>query len=301
MKLGALRQYCADNMSDAADGNALRRMTRVINAALDQVASGHDWSFYRDQATLVLEASVTGAALGVVLGSDQFTLTGEIWHQKYVDDGWEALVTGESNVLYRFQSLLSSTVALVTPAWVQATDATTAYTVSRSVYDLPAGTSAVDEVRLASSRAILPGLPPSHFDTVKFDQLGQAGDPIYYTVRGDSIEFWPAPTSADTVLLSRRRQPLRVTDTTADTYDVDWPDRLQALLLRAIDVQIVTGFRASTTLEPSLTLSAFGSALARARDQEAGRQPTFTSFGLARTPTQRTREGYVAQRSTVTP
>lgn len=301
MKLLALRRYIADSASDMADGKALRTMTRIVNAALEQVSASHDWSFLRGQSVVPLDATVTGAALGVVQGSEQFTLTAELWHQRYVDEGWELLVSGESGVTFRFDSLLSNTVALMTQAWVQATDAVTSYTVMRSVYPLPELTVGVDEVRLASNRQILPSLVPSDFDGRKFDQLGQLGEPIWYTVRGDSIEVWPAPQSADTLLLSRRRVPAKVADATPDTYTIDWPDRFEALLLRAIDVQIVTMARASTTLEPSLVIQAFGSALARAKDQESNRQPSLTSFGLRRSPSVQQSEKYIAQRSSVTP
>lgn len=301
MKLLKLRQYCADMMSDAADSSALRRFTRIVNAALEQVAHSHDWSFLRDQAAVVLDASVAGTALSVTQTSEVFTLTGELWHQRYVDEGWELLVEGESGVLFRFDELTSNTVARMTQEWVQATDAATSYTVMRSLYPLPEGTVAVDEVRLASDRSILPSLTPSDFDSRKFDQLGQEGEPIWYTIRGDSIEVWPAPESADTLLLSRRRTPATIADATPDTYTIDWPDRFEALLLRAIDVQIVTQARASTTLEPSLVLRAFETALGRAKDLESNRQPSLTSFGLRRSPSVGQSEAYVAQRSSVTP
>lgn len=301
MKLFKLRAYCADNLADAADGKALRVFTRVINAALDAVSEAHDWSFYRDQATITLSASVSGVALAAVQGSDQFTLTGEIWHQRYVDEGWEVLVEGESGVAFGFESLLSNTVALVSPSWVQASDPAATYTVSRSVYDLPDDTVAVDEVRIASTRSILPSLTPSDFDSRKFDQLGQQGDAIWYTIRGDSIELWPAPQVADTLLLSRRRRARKVTEASSDTETVDWPDRFESLLLRAIDLQIVSTYSKSTTLEPGLAIQLYGQALARAKDQEANRQPSLTSFGLRRSPTIGQSEAYVAQRSTVVP
>lgn len=301
MKLGTLRRYAIDQMSDAADGKALRIVTRAINAALEQCSNAHEWSFYRDQTTVPIEAVVTGAALGVVLASDVFTLTAELWHQKYVDDGWELLVTGESGVLFRFAALTGATVARMTQAWVQATDTVTAYTVMRSVYDLPDDTIGLYEVRLASDRRILPSLTPSDFDSRKFDQLGQTGSPIWYTVRGDELEVWPASTSADTLLLSRRRAPARVYDVSPDTTAIDWPDRFESVLLRAVDVQIVTTMRASTQLEPSLVLGAYQQALGRAKDQDGARQPRLTSFGLRRSLSVGQSEQYVAQRSAVTP
>ena len=52
-----------------ADGKAARMTTRHINAALEQCASSHDWSFLRDRQPLVLSAPVTGTALAVVLAS----------------------------------------------------------------------------------------------------------------------------------------------------------------------------------------------------------------------------------------
>ena len=299
MKLLELRRYCTDMASDMADGKAARMITRHVNAALEQVASSHEWSFLRDRAQIALEAPATGSALGVVQGSDQFTLTGEVWLQTWIDEKRELLVSGDDGILFRFDALLSPTVARMTQEWVEATDTVTTYTLLRGIYPLPANTSVVTEVRLADSRQVLVPLSPEEFDFRKQEQVTTQADPLYFTVRGDELEIWPTPEEAKMLLLSRKRVPALVTDASPDTTLIDWPDRFGSLLYRALDVQVVTNHAKSTSLEPSLALAAFQSALARAKDTDGGRQPGPRDFTLGRGMTWRDRDRLAAQRGRV--
>lgn len=299
MKLLELRRYCTDMASDMADGKAARMITRHVNAALEQVASSHEWSFLRDRAQVALEAPATGVALGVVQGSDLFTLTGEVWLQTWIDEKREVLVDGEEGILFRFDALQSAAVARMTQEWIAATDATTSYTVLRGTYPLPANTSVVTEVRLADSRQILVPLSPEEFDFRKQESVTLQADPIYYTVRGDELEVWPTPEEAKVLLLSRKRVPALVVDASPDTTLIDWPDRFGSLLYRALDVQIVTNHSKSTSLEPSLALAAFQAALARAKETDGGRQPGPRHFTLGGSMSWSDRDRLAAKRGRV--
>lgn len=283
MRLRDLKRHVTDNAADMADGKAARMTTRHINAALEQCASSHDWSFLRDRQPLVLSAPVTGSALAVVQGSDLFTLTlPETWPQSYVDQDYELVVEGEEGVHYGFDSLVTSQIARMTSVWTADSDAAATWTLYRVGYDLPTNTSVVDDVRLTDGQVPLCELTPADFDWQKQEQIGNTGDPLFYVVRGDSIEFWPLPTVARSLTISRKRVPARVTDTTPESAVIDWPDRFMDVLLRALDMQVVMAHSKTTTLNPMLTNQAWATTIARAKETDGLRQPGPTTFGLRR-------------------
>lgn len=283
MRLRDLKRHVTDNAADMADGKAARMTVRHVNAALEHVACSHDWSFLRDRQPLVLSAPVTGSALAVTQGSNLFTLTlPETWLQTYVDQDRELVVEGEEGVHYGFDALVSSQIARMTSEWTETTDAAATWTLYRTTYDLPANTAVVDDVRLTDGQVPLVELTPADFDWRKQEQIGHTGDPLFYVIRGDSIEFWPVPTAARSLVISRKRVPARLTDTTPDSEVIDWPDRFQDVLLRALDVQVVTAHSKTTALNPALTTQAWVTTLARAKETDGLRQPGPTSFGLRR-------------------
>lgn len=283
MRLRDLRRHVVDNAADMADGKAARMTTRHINAALEQCASSHDWSFLRDRQPLVLGAPVTGSALAVVQGSELFTLTlPETWLQTYVDQDRELAVEGDDGVHYGFDSLVTPQIARMTSAWTGDSDATATWTLYRVAYDLPTNTSVVDDVRLTESQSPLTELTPADFDWQKQEQIGSTGDPIFYVVRGDVIEFWPVPTVSRSLVISRKRVPARVTDTTPESTVIDWPDRFTDVLLRALDMQVVMAHSKTTTLNPMLTNQAWATTIARAKETDGLRQPGPLTFGLRR-------------------
>lgn len=305
MKLGDLRRYVVDQAADMADGKASRQTTRILNAALRAVAHAHDWSFYRDRQVIALDVGVAGSYLAVTQGSREFTLDStqtEVFLQTWVDEGREFLVTGDSGILFTIDHLVGPFMARMHQEWVEATDTVTTYTVLRSKYDLPATTVKLWEVMLSSSRQILVELTPADFDFRKLEQISTTGDPLYYTVRGDQIEVWPALGSSSdpaALLISRQKLPALINDSDVDDTDVDWPDRLADLLERAIDVQVLQFFKASTTLDPALTIKSYGETLARYKSADGVRQPGLTQFSLSPGLSIRQADRIAARRSTL--
>lgn len=304
MKLGKLREYVTDVCLDMADGKAVRTITRHVNAALHKVASAHDWSFLRDRVSIGLEAATTGVYLSVVQGSSVFALDSaqaEFWLGRYAEQGFEVLVATGAGILFKFDPTLTPAnyAARMTQEWVGASASPLGYTLLRGTYPLPAGTSAVAEVMLSSTRQILVELSPSEFDFRKHEQLSTLGDPTHFTIRGDSIEVWPVPESASVLLLARKRVPARVTDASPDTLDVDWPDRLEAILLRAIDSCVVEHSPRSTQLDPGLVGQAWLTELVRSKETDGQRQGGPTQFKLGGSLTRRGMDYWAAWRSRI--
>ena len=80
---------------------------------------------------------------------------------------------------------------------------------------------------------------------------------------------------------------------------MDWPDRLADLLERAIDVQVLQFFKASTTLDPALTIKSYGETLARYKSADGVRQPGLTQFSLSPGLSIRQADRIAARRSTL--
>lgn len=306
MKLGALREYATDHAGSAADATAQREITRWINAALRLCAESHEWSFLRDVVSVPLTVGVAGVYLAVTQDSDEFTLDAaqsEVFLQTWVDQERILLVEDDPNQHFTLSAVIEPRRARLASGLMWTADSATgvSYTVVRSLYDLPALTREVKEARLASSRAVVAAMTATDFDNHKLNQMSQTGSPLYYTVRGDSIEVWPPLPAGDgdVLQLVRVRSPATVSVTSPNTTDLDWPDALEDVLQKAVDVEIVRTAKSTSRLDPTLTLGAFAEALTRGRARDSVRQERANSFGYCPGPSLAARDRLAAKRSTV--
>lgn len=302
--LGDLKQYTADVAADMADGKASRVILRHVNNALRRVFLAHAWNFYRGRAQIALEVAETGSTLTATNDSDVLSLTAagsEIFKAKYLSEKWDVSIAGDTNLLFRLSEIMTPKSArlAVGQKWIATTGSSKAYTWVRSVYPLPTGTRYVRQAQLSSSRIDLGFLNPADFDRYKLDQPTDTGEPDVFTVRGDDLEVWPPFGSSDTrqtLQLAYDRQPVAFTSASPDNSPIDFEERYMDLVERAIDVEVATHHRGSTTLDPSLTLRAFEDRTQIHKAADEGRRPRADSMTLGRAMDRRRLEGWLARR-----
>lgn len=301
--LADLKRYVADNAADMADGKADRVILRHVNNALRRVVLAHAWNFYKGRAQIALEVAETGSALAATADSDVLTLAAgsEIFKAKYLSETWDLAITSAPDLLFRLSEINDpKTARLVTgQKWIGTTGSSLAYTWKRSVYPLPTGTRYVRQAQLSASRIDLAYLNPADFDRYKLDQPTDSGEPDSFTIRGDTIEVWPAFAATDTrqtLQLSYDRQPVAYTSASPDGAAVDFEERYMDLVERAIDVEIATHHRSSTTLDPGLALRAFEDRLQIHKAADEGRRPQATTLSLGMGTSRRAAEEFWARR-----
>lgn len=300
--LGQLRSYVADNAADMADGKADRVILRHVNAAVMRVFHAHPWSFYRAVAQIPLDVGETGTALSCTADSNVVTLAStEVFKSKYLDEGWILDVDEDDDLLFTLAEIRDNQTAVLADGqkWIGTTASSLAYTWRRSVYPLPDLTREVSQVQLSASRVDVIYLRPDLFDRVKLDQPTDVGEPRHYTIRGRFMEVWPtlAPTATrQTMQVHYLRNPRRFTDSDADETAVDFDARYDDLIERALDMEIVTHHRPSTTIDPGLAMQAFADRLAVYKAADEGLATRPRNMSLGRTPSLKRVEEWWARR-----
>lgn len=286
--LADLKQYVADNAADMADGKANRVILRHVNNALRRVHAAHAWSFYRGRAQIALEVAETGSALTCTNDSAELSLaTGsEIFKAKYLSDEWDLVVTVEDDLVFRLSEILTPKTARLATGqkWIGTTASSLAYTWRRSVYALPEGTTKVRQAQLATSRVDLTYLSPPDFDRYKLDLPTDSGEPDVFTLRGEDLELWPTLGSTDTrqtLQISYDRQPTAFSSAAPDNAPIDFDPRFMDLMERALDMEIVTHHRGSTTLDPGAVARAYEERLQTHKASDEGRVPASGNMSLS--------------------
>jgi len=297
--LGQLREYVADNAADMSDGKADRVILRHVNAALMRVFHAHPWSFYRDTAQIALDAAETGSAMTLTSDSKLISVTGEVIHRRYLDEGWLLDVTGEDDLLFSLASIEDNTHATLTTEWIAATSATTAYTWRRHTYPLPELTREVAQIQLSGTKVDVTYVRPDILDRLRFDTPTDEGDPRHYTIRGRYLEVWPTPASTATrqsLQIHYTRNPRRFTSADPDETAVDFDTRYDDLIERALDLEIVTHHQGSTTIDTGLALQTYQERLAVYKSADEGLAVRPRNMTLRTAPSLRQIEKWWAKR-----
>lgn len=239
LTLADLRTFASETAgADANSTSADREVNYWINSAFARLWAIHNWGHAQAVARLIMLPSESGAAMTVTQGSRTVTLTGETFDDKYVDEKWSLTVEGESQLTFVLKRIDTPTSAVLRDddLWIRAANASATYTFARYIYPLPEGAWRVDRVENLDSFTEIQRLSPRDFDRERaIGQTSRSGHPIFFTIRDESIELWPAAGSSYVPIeLSYTKQCPTYKVADPGEREVDWPESKQDVLLRAI-------------------------------------------------------------------
>lgn len=261
LTLGKLKQFCSDNASSMGDGSADRVLVNVVQNALRRLDRAHNWDHLRARARLRLESQVaiTGA-INAVQGSRVFTLTSGALEQRFVEQEWDLVLADNTLLIFQIQALENPRRALARPGqvWTGAAVVDGDATLYRSRHVFPFSLKTVFSATLLEQDYELGPLSVPDFERYRRSFLTSSGQPIYYSVRGQAVEFWPLPDSSTAdflVELDYQRHVLVPEDAADDEELVDWPDELRDLLQAACKIELVSKLKAeSVPFDPGRAL-----------------------------------------------
>lgn len=161
--------------------------------------------------------------------------------QKHVTERWRLSIDGEANVAFELGEVSSPTSGKLASdqVWAQATAAAAAAYLWRTTYPLPEDAAEISRAEVGQTLAPLCFMEPADFDRqVHVDGATVRGPyPVYFTVRGGNVEFYPGASDGyQVVLLTYRRKAPRYESSAAGDTAADWPEAMRDLLEAAISL-----------------------------------------------------------------
>jgi len=140
---------------NAGDSTVYARIRNHINDACLEKWHGYAWSFRFREYPLVLTPTVTAGTMTATNGSKTFTASGTPFDSTIHVGAWIYFPTETLQAYYRIQTVSSTSVAIIEPAYQGTTAADKTYRLIRSDYTLPSELSDVSQLNITSSNRAL--------------------------------------------------------------------------------------------------------------------------------------------------
>lgn len=244
--LGDLRTFCQEIASPNSSGLQAERDFMVwINAALIRIYTEFQWDEIDSVQKITILPVETGDLLTVTQGSLALVLTGaETFLAKYVTDEWSLSIDGESRFAFELASIDDSPTnqnATLKDGdeWIGASGSGTSYTFAKTKYTLPDDATRIQRVEVLRNGLPVHVLSPQLFDRERAVEPTQTGAwPRVCCFRNQKIEIWPHPGDSYLKLeVSYRKGPPNYSTADTDATTLDWPEKFEDLLQKAIQLE----------------------------------------------------------------